>query len=197
MTLWAFFRDLAVETVTAPRDAAERIMAFQPGRDWLWQALLVVVLLNALVFGVGNLISPPPAPLPPMMATPFLFALSMACGLVITVFAVFWTGAWLGGQGRLDDFLVLVTWLQVLRLFVQTVAVPLALVAPGLAVLGLMAVSVLGVWIFVNFIDVAHRFNNLFKAFGAVLLSGLGIVLGLILMLSIIGATSAGFTPDV
>lgn len=197
MTLWPLFRDLAIETVTAPRSAAERVIQFRPGRDWLWQALLAVVLLNALVFGLDNIVVPPPAPLPPMMATPFLFALTMACGLVITVFGVFWTGAFLGGQGRLDDFLVLVTWMQALRLFAQAVLLPVSLVAPALAVMAAMVVSVMGVWIFINFVDVAHGFNNLLKALGAVLLSGLGIAVGLILMLSIIGTTTEVLSSNV
>lgn len=197
MTLWPAFRDLAVETVTAPRMAAARILKFQPGRDWLWQALLCAVVLNALVFGLSTMIAPPGTELPPMMATPFLFALTMACGLVITIFGVFWVGAWLGGQARLDDILVLMTWLQVLRFAVQVVAVPLGIIAPALTVMGLMVASVLGVWILVNFLDVAHRFDNLFKAFGVLIFTGMGIAMGLILMLSIIGVSTAGFAADV
>lgn len=191
------FRELAVETVTNPRSAAVKVIALSPGRDILWQILLLVVILNALVFGIGNVISPTAQPLPPMMSTPFLFGLTMACGLVITVFGVFWTGAWLGGQGRLGDLLALIVWLQVLRLVVQVGATFLALVAPGLTVMALMIVSILGLWILVNFIDVAHRFDNILKSFGTLLLSALGIVFGLILMLTIIGATTTGFMPDV
>lgn len=197
MTLWPAFRALALETVSAPRAAAARILEFRPGRDWLWQAMLCAVVLNALVFGVSTLIAPPETELPPMMATPFLFALTMACGLVITIFGVFWVGAWLGGEARLDDILVLMTWLQVLRFAVQLAALVLGLIAPALAAMGLMAASILGVWILVNFINVAHRFDNLLKAFSVLILAGMGVSMGLILMLSIIGVSTAGFAPDV
>ena len=154
-------------------------------------------MLNALAFHLGILAAPPSAPLPPMMATPFMFALTLGCGAVVTVFAITFTGNWLGGEGGLGDVLVLIVWLQALRLAVQLVATVLTLVAPGLALILLMAVNLYGLWIFVNFIDVAHRFGSPLKALGVIALAGIGIVLGLVLMLSLIGASTVGVSAYV
>jgi len=116
---------------------------------------------------------------------------------VVTVFAITFTGNWLGGEGGLGDVLVLIVWLQALRLAVQLVATVLTLVAPGLALILLMAVNLYGLWIFVNFIDVAHRFGSPLKALGVIALAGIGIVLGLVLMLSLIGASTVGVSAYV
>lgn len=190
-------RELFVLTLTAPRTAAAQIVMLRPGRDVLWQALLLIVVLNALVFGISNLVTPPVQPLPPMMSTPFLFGLTLVCGLVIVIFGLFWTGAWLGGQGALEDLLILIVWLQALCFAVQVAATLLILISPGLAAMLLSIVSILGLWILLNFIDVAHRFNSFLKAFGTLALTVLGIAMGLVLILSMIGVTSAGLTPNV
>ena len=191
------WRDLVTETLVAPRVAAARLIVLDLPRPVLWQALVLVIVLNALAFHLGILAAPPSAPLPPMMATPFMFALTLGCGAVVTVFAITFTGNWLGGEGGLGDVLVLIVWLQALRLAVQLVATVLALVAPGLALILLMAVNLYGLWIFVNFIDVAHRFGSPLKALGVIALAGIGIVLGLVLMLSLIGASTVGVSAYV
>jgi len=190
-------RDLVTETLTTPRLAAARLIALQVPRPVLWQALLLMVVLNALAFWVGILAMPPEQPLPPMMGSPFMFALTMGCGAVVTVFAVTLVGAWLGGSARLEDVLVLVTWLQALRLAVQVVATFLTATLPSLAIVLLMAVNIYGLWILVNFIDIAHRFGSLPRAFGVILMAALGIVMGLIVMLSLNGATTMGVSAHV
>lgn len=193
----AALRDLTVATLTEPRVAAARLIGLGLGRDILWQALLLAVVLNALAFWLGVLAVPSGQELPPMMATPFMFALTMGCGAVVTVFAITFVGTWLGGAAQLDEILVLVAWLQALRLVVQVIATVLTVSLPGLALLLLMAVNIYGLWIFVNFIDVAHRFGSLLKAFGVILMAGFGIVIGLVLMLSIIGTTTMGVSAHV
>lgn len=190
-------RNLVVTTLTEPRLAAEQLIALQVARPVLWQAMLLMVVLNALAFWIGVLAIPPATGLPPMMGTPFMFALTMGCGAVVTVFAVTFVGTWLGGQARLDDILVLVTWLQGLRFAVQVLTTFLTFTFPSLAIVVLMAVNIYGLWIFVNFIDIAHRLESLGKAFGVVLMAGFGIIMGLIFMLSLIGATTLGVSAHV
>lgn len=189
--------DLLSETLTTPRVAAARLIMLDLPRGLLWQALALVIVLNALAFHLGVLLQPPAEPLPPLMATPFFFALTLGGGALATVVSIVIAGRWLGGEAGLSDILVLVVWLQALRLVVQLAATVLTLLAPGLALILLMAVNLYGLWIFVNFIDVAHRFGSPLKALGVIGLAGVGIVLGLILMLSMIGASTVGVSAHV
>ncbi|WP_417526077.1 YIP1 family protein [Marinovum sp.] len=186
------WRDLLTETIVAPRVAAARLIMLDLPRPVLWQGLGLMIILNAMAFHLGLLSSPPSEPLPGMMATPFAFAVTLGLGALMTVFAIARVGRWLGGEARLEDILVLIVWLQALRLGVQLVATVLTLLAPGLALMLVMIVNLYGLWIFVNFIDVAHRFGSPLKALGVIAMAGIGIVLGLILLLSVIGASTVG-----
>ncbi|WP_323764178.1 YIP1 family protein [Marinovum sp.] len=193
----AALTELVTETLTTPRVAAARLIMLDLPRAVLWQALALVIALNALAFHLGVMVQPPSEPLPPMMATPFMFALMLGGGALATVFAIAHAGRWLGGEAGLSDVVVLVVWLQALRLAVQLAATVLTLLAPGLALVLLMVVNLYGLWIFVNFIDVAHRFGSPLKALGVIGLAGIGIVLGLILMLSVVGASTVGVSAHV
>ncbi len=193
----AALRELVSETLLRPPAAAAQLIALQLPRALLWQALALAIVLNALVFHLGLLAMPPSQPLPAIMATPFLFALTLGFGAVATVLAITGTGRWLGGVARLEDVLVLIVWLQGLRLLVQVAAAGLTLLAPGPTMLLLMAANLYGLWIFVNFIDTAHRFGSPLKALGVIALAGLGIAFGLVLMLSLFGAGTLGVTADV
>ena len=59
------WRDLVTETLVAPRVAAARLIVLDLPRPVLWQALVLVIVLNALAFHLGILAAPPSAPLPP------------------------------------------------------------------------------------------------------------------------------------
>lgn len=189
--------EMILDTAIAPRKAAARLISIGLSRNVLWQALILMIVLNAIVYWIGTTAAPSGQPLPPMLATPFMFALTLGCGAVVTVFAVTFVGKWLGGEARLDDVLVLITWLQLLRLLVQLAAMVLSVLVPGLALLALMAINIYGLWVFANFIDVAHRFNSPLKAFGVILMAGMGIAIGLAVMLSLIGATAIGVSAHV
>ncbi len=190
-------RDLTAETVTEPRVAAARLISLGLPRHILWQGLVLAIVLNALAFWLGTMAAPAPQPMPPMLGSPVMFALTLGCGAVITVFAITLTGKWLGGEAQLTDVLVLVVWLQCLRFVVQIAATVLSVILPGLALIALMAVNIYGFWIFLNFIDVAHRFNSLGKSMGVLLMAAVGIALGLVIMLSLIGATTVGVSAHV
>jgi len=54
------------------------------------------------------------------------------------------------------------------------------------------AASVLGIWIFVNFIDVAHEMGSLLRAGLVLLLAVVGMMLGLSLIFSLLGVQTGG-----
>lgn len=183
---------LAWLSVTDPRAAARQLMGFGFSRTVLWSGLALTVLCNAIVFSLGNLITPPAGPMPGFMASPFVFAAFLFSGLVVTIFGLHWTGRMFGGSGTLPDIIVLMSWLQVLRLMVQIAMLVLIPILPGLAALAMLATALIGLWIIVHFVDEAHGFGNLFKSFGVILFAIIAVAIGLSIMLTLIGVGAGG-----
>ncbi|MFB9150628.1 YIP1 family protein [Roseovarius ramblicola] len=186
------FRDLVRQTLFRPHVAARALMEMRLPRQELWLSLGLVSILNAFVYSLSLQLNPPADPavalMPPAFHAPVLFALFLFGALAITVVALYHVGLGLGGAAvSMDDLLVLVTWLQVLRLMVQIVIVVLAFAAPVLAAMAVMVAAIWGAYILVGFVDAAHRFGNMFKAAGVILLSLVAMVIGLSAVLSLIG----------
>lgn len=188
---------LALETIRAPRSAAAQLIGLGLPRELLWTALALVVILNALIFTLTNMVSPPPAEMPMVVMAPLPFALLLGAALVASIFALFWVGRGLGGQARLDDLMVLLIWLQSLRVALQLALLVLMPVVPALASLIVLAASILGIWILVNFVDVAQGFDSLLKSLGVLILSTLGMAIALSLVLSLFGGAILGIPSNV
>ncbi|MFP4274875.1 MAG: YIP1 family protein [Paracoccaceae bacterium] len=188
---------LALETIRAPRSAAAQLIGLGLPRELLWTALALVVILNALIFTLTNMVSPPPAEMPMVVMEPLPFALLLGAALVASIFALFWVGRGLGGQARLDDLMVLLIWLQSLRVALQLALLVLMPVVPALASLIVLAASILGIWILVNFVDVAQGFDSLLKSLGVLILSTLGMAIALSLVLSLFGGAILGIPSNV
>lgn len=190
----AFFSDLGRQTLFAPRSAAARLIDLQLPVRWLWMALALMTVLNAIAYSVSLHLAPPGGAggvemFPPALRSPVLFAFFLGGGLVLTVLALTWIGQAMGGRGRIADVLVLITWLQVLRLAVQVLALLLMLALPGLVGILVIAASVWGLVILVAFIDSAHRFGNLGKAGLMLFLASLALVVALSLIMGVAGLT--------
>lgn len=188
---------LALETIRAPRSAAAQLIGLGLPRELLWTALALVVILNALIFTLTNMVSPPPAEMPMVVMAPLPFALLLGAALVASIYALFWVGRGLGGQARLDDLMVLLIWLQSLRVALQLALLVLMPVVPALASLIVLAASILGIWILVNFVDVAQGFDSLLKSLGVLILSTLGMAIALSLVLSLFGGAILGIPSNV
>lgn len=190
----AFFIDLARQSLFSPRAAASRLLALDLPAAWLWMALALMTVLNAITYSVSLYITgPAPAEaaqvLPPMLGSPMLFALFLGGGLALTVLAVTWIGQKMGGKARLADILAVIAWLQVLRLAVQLGALVLMLALPGLVGLVLIAASVWGLVILVAFLDRAHGFENWPKTVLMLLVASLAMVVVLTLVLGLTGVS--------
>ena len=185
--------DLVRQTLFDPREAAGRLIALELPRNALWMALGLMTVLNTIVYSLSLTLAPPGDPaamamVPPIFQSPLFFALFLGGTLVIVVLALTWIGQTFGGRGRLDDILVLITWLQVLRLGLQALLTLILVVAPLLGGLITIVASVWGIYILVAFIDRAHGFDNMFRAAGVLLVGALAMVFGLSLILGVIGA---------
>ena len=164
-------------TLFDPKAAAGRLIELRQGlgQETLWMAVVLAAVMNALIISVGMQIFPPPpeqaAILPPFFHNPALLAMFAAGAIVIMIFVLYWAGLMLGGEAELQDVQVLITWLELVQVAVQVLVLILALVLPPLAGMLNFVAFVWGIWIFVAFIDRAHRFGNPLKAVVVMVLS--------------------------
>ncbi len=194
-------QDLLIETIRAPRDAAGRLIDMNAPRDWLWMALALMCVLNAILYSVSLQLSPPSSEVsgivPAAFQSPILFTIFLFGSITITVFVLKWIGQSMGGQATLDDILILLTWLQVLRLLFQAAVLILSLVSLSLSALLVFGGSIYGIYILAAFIDRAHGFDNLLKALGVMVLALIAIAVGLSVILTVLGAVIMGGTGSV
>lgn len=193
----AEFKALLLETLFRPREAARGLIGFGLPQQVLWMALGLMSVLNAIVYSVSLRLAPPvdpstPTLMPPAFHSPLLFTLFLLGALVITVYALFWVGGMLGGKATVQDVLVLICWLQVLRLILQIAFAVLVLALPTVAALLIFVSSVWGIYILTGFVDAAHRFDNMLKSFGVIILSIAAMAVGLSILLSLIGVAAMG-----
>lgn len=180
-----FAVDLFRQTLREPRVAAGRILGLDLPREWLWMALVLMGVLNGIVYSLFLQVGPPPDPatmplIPTALRSPALFTIFLLGALALTVMALTWGGQALGGRAQVTQVLALITWLQVLRLAVQLALPLLMLTLPLVVALVLgVAASIWGLVILVAFVDYAHGFENKFKAVVVIILSFLGMFIGL------------------
>lgn len=187
---------LALETIQSPRTAAQKIIALNLSRDVLWSGLVLVACLNSIIYSFSLFLGDA-SMLPALFRNPLMFFFLVTGVLVLTVYAFYWTGRALGGQGDLGELLALIVWLQGLRAIAQAVMFVLLLVSPVIGQLFSLAVGVLGLWITVNFITEALRLPGLMHGVGVLVLSAVGIVFGLIILAGLIGLGAMGVPANV
>lgn len=190
-------RQLTATTLRNPAAAAQELMSLHLPRSVLWTALILMATLQALTFGVSEILIPTTAPVPLVFDSPLAFFGMAVVALALTVYSLQWTGRMLGGSGSLEDVMVIIVWIQVLRVVVQLLALVLAIVMPGLALLLVFVATILGLYILVHFVNEAHRLNSLLRASGVLVSSVIVMVLGLSIFLSLIGAPLVGANANV
>jgi hypothetical protein len=196
------FQDLVIQTLVSPRDAAERLLQMSLQRQALWMALGLMSVLNAIFYSVAIRINPPEDPasmamIPPAFQSPLLFTMFLFGALVITVFVLQWIGQALGGTGEVGDVLVLLVWLQVMRLLFQIAVLVLSMLSPSIAAIFVMGGSIYAIYILAAFIDKAHGFDNLLKALGVIVLALGAVALGASIFFTIIAAVFLGGSGNV
>ncbi len=196
------FQTLVVQTLRTPGEAATRLLALNLPRRWLWMAMALMCVLNSIVYSVSLQLSPPSDPaalamIPPAFQSPVLFTMFLFGALVITVFVLQWIGQAMGGKAELGDILVLLTWLQVMRFLFQLSILILSLVSLTLSAVLVLVGSIWAIYILAVFLNTAHRFDNLGKALGVMVLALVSIAVGLTLILGALGAAILGGTGNV
>ncbi|EAR51650.1 hypothetical protein OG2516_03660 [Oceanicola granulosus HTCC2516] len=175
-------------TIERPAEVARMILAQRLSRQTLWLALVLVTVLSVLLVGLLNLVAPPPEDAVMLAVTPFAYAFILGGSLVIAVFALHFTGRMLGGSGELPDTLALLVWLQTLLLALQLVQLVLILVSPLLGGIAALLSIAAALWVLLHFINEAQSFGSLGRAALTLVVSLLGMGVGLSVLLGLIGA---------
>lgn len=191
MTFEGFFR-LALNTVVAPRDVARLLLAMKLPSHALWLAFALVIVLNTLMFSASLMLVPANDLFGAVLVNPTVFGAMLAVSVGALIVAVTLCGRPMGGRAGVPQIAILVIWLQALRVVMQAVVAvvgPFSLFLSGVLI---SAASVLEIWIFVNFIDVAHEMGSLLRAGLVLLLAVVGMMLGLSLIFSLLGVQTGG-----
>lgn len=191
------FVELGLRTVKEPRIVAKELIHLRVDRSHLWTALALAVVLNTLVYQITFLATPQNDIAPLIMIGPIGFAVVIGVVLMLSVVSLVYAGRTLGGKAQFDTVLKLLIWLQYLRFVVQIAALVLTPIIPGLAGLLVFGASLYGIWLLLNFVDVAHEFNSLFISMGVLLMSFFGIIIGLAVFISVVGTGVIGLTANV
>ncbi|WP_226621149.1 YIP1 family protein [Alloyangia pacifica] len=191
----AGFLSLAWQTVVAPREVARVLLDLRLSREALLTGFGLVVVLNALLVGLMQLGGELGAMGGLMMPVPM--GLLLAGMLAGTIAALTWAGRSFGGTARVEEIAVLLIWLQGLRALAQLGVALVGLVSGGLAVLLVLAALLAGLWILVNFLDVAHGFGSPLKALLVLILATMALAVALMMILSLLGAGPNGMASYV
>ncbi|WP_438989988.1 YIP1 family protein [Lentibacter sp.] len=193
-------KELVMRTLTQPAGAAGELMALGLKRDVLWLGLVLAAVLNALFFSV-SFHAAPPIPLEGISAeeeaqmafmlgllgSPVRVAIVLGLSLVMSVFAFFFAGKFLGGQGRLQDILAVVTWWQFVGLGMSGVIMAIGVLSVALAAMLSFVGNVWLLFALIGLLTGAHRFETMFKGIGTVALSLFLMAVGLMIILTLIG----------
>jgi hypothetical protein len=179
------------ETLATPELAAHRLMDMHIPRPALWLGLGLMSVLNVILYALTGLVYPPRDPniqafYAPIMHTPLIFTGFMFVTLALVVKFISTIGISMGGKARLEDILVLVTWLQALRLMVGLFTFVFTAISPGLASLLALIAGLWGIYIHIVFVDEAHGFHNRVKAAVLTVLVYVGVMAGLVFSLEVL-----------
>lgn len=189
-----FLRDLTLLTLRDPASGARRVLDLDLGRETLWTALFLSVVLNTMMLSAQNVLSPPGPEMPLLFTSAGLYFAVVAGGQILFIYALYLAGGWLKGQGCLRDVMALMVWFQFLQVMVQAAVLVLLFLAAPLAMLLNMAAMIYGLYILLHFIDQAHRLNSLARSAAVLGATLLTLAVALSLLLSLVGGTFLGTT---
>jgi len=194
-------KPLLLTTIRDPRGGAAQVLAMKLPAQALWIALtLVSVVTSGVVAALVQAAPMPPGDLgrlletSPVYSSPLIFAVMQWGRAVLSVFMLFWVGRALGGRGDVTDVLAVFTLLQLVSFVLVAGFTILGLIIPILASLGLLLFLVWWIWAFSNALDVAHGFDSPLKAFGVIVVSVFGVLIGLSVFMGVIGGVAGGIT---
>lgn len=184
-------------TLREPAVAAKTIIGWHLPRDVLWTALALVAALNTLIIQLMITGSDSQLLIPSYFYAPLALFVLMAGVMVIYIHALYWAGLAIKGQGRLDDLLAVMVWLQILRTAAQLCIVILSMVLPALGLLAMLVITAWGFWILLNFIATALNLPSVAHGLIVLVIGLVGLVLSVSIVLAIVGVGAQGTSSHV
>ena len=183
---------LVVMTLRTPAEAARVLIGLYLSRQTLWMGLILVAALQTLTLAVMDYFIPSDFPMSALLEMPLALFAASVVGLVLMVFAMHRVGLQMGGHATLNDIIVVMVWLQLLRVAAQIITIGLALIAPFLATLVSFAAGLLALYIIVHFIDQAHQLNSIPWSIAILAISMFITMIGLSVLILLVGAPILG-----
>ncbi|MBV1896507.1 MAG: YIP1 family protein [Rhodobacteraceae bacterium] len=189
---FAYWLDLAVLSIKDPAAAARQLLDLQIPRNTLWMLLLLVTVCNTILFTISDLMAPVPGPLADLIGTPFMMLGIVAGGLILTILSIRICGRLVGGTGTFDKVMVLIVWLQVLRLIVQAAVLFLMMTIPYLSALLVIVAAFVWLYLLVHFVNEAHQFGSLGRSAVVLIVSLVIPAVGIAVFLTLFGVPLTG-----
>ena len=177
---------LARFTVQNPREGARMVMRANLPMTARWVALALMAVVSAILAHVAFALIPADAQqaMVGAMASPVTSALMQGGLMLGAVFVIHFVGRWRGGNGRFEDALILMIWLQFILLILQVAQIVTQVVLPPASVLVGYASVAIFLWLLSNFVAELHGFKSVLLTFLGVLLTllAVGFILALLLI---------------
>ncbi len=191
----AMLKHLLGQTIYAPANAARLIAELKLSSETGWMALLLATILSTFVYFANmSLVTIPPDFWLPVIGSPLVYLVLSFSLTTVMVICLHWVGRIQGGTSNLSLLVVLMAWLLAVQSLADVAFLVLLVFVPVLAKLFSMAAGLYGIWILLNFIQIAHGFSNKGKAVVTILLALIGLMMGLTVFLSMIGVTAMGIS---
>ncbi|SHK10900.1 hypothetical protein SAMN05444000_11931 [Shimia gijangensis] len=188
-------RALLMQTIARPADAARTLVGLNLPREAGWMALFLATIINTFAyFATHAIVVLPDDFWVPVFNVPIIYLTLSFSFSTMAIFGVYWTGQTLGGKAHFPVLVSMLAWLVCVQSLADFVFLGLLMIVPTLAGLFSLAAGLYGIWIFLNFVKVAHGFTTMGKAILTITLTLVGLIVGLSVFLSVIGITAMGIS---
>jgi hypothetical protein len=188
------WKDMALESIFRPREAAKKVMRLNLPVEVVLQAAVAVICAGMVLAYLSvrlttGSVDPVAAAI---VSDPLIGAVIQFVVLMVVTVLSFRVGRAFGGTGDLRQAFALVVWLNVVLLLIQVVQLVVLMILPPLA--ALLALAAIGwtLWALANFLCELHGFQNPFLVLGGVILTVIVLFFTVALMLAMLGLQPPG-----
>ena len=178
-------KDWLIRSFSEPQAVARELMALRLPLQTRLLAMVLVVVMTAILGTLAQMVFVVITKLDLGEITAPLAVVVLQMGLILYgAFVLSFVGQRFGGQGRFEDALLLITWIEFVLMVGQTIQVVLMVFFPlSATVLSILLVGLM-FWLMVQFTMALHGFTNPFAVAVGVLLTFIGsaLVAGLVLV---------------
>ncbi len=163
--------DLIREMFTEPRSAAARAIHFGLPSRTLWMMMILLTVIASLLSSLSLHGVTIPDPILAQLVTrtiayqaPMIYAFLQVCQTGLGIFAVFYVGRLLAGQGTVPDVLAAMILLQAAAISLIVAITVVGMLIPAVGTIGLIGFVGWCIWAMSSAVDAAHRLNSIGKA---------------------------------